>query len=101
MNPRAEPDGQSAVCDPGVRSFSGRPVEGSSLSERIGKKWIQELGLNSEDLRDMKVHREADVAHSDPMETVFLRYGSDSTGQHAVLQAAQDSLEVDPAFRGT
>ena len=71
-----------------------------SLSDRIGKKWAEELGFKWEDMPDIKIHRDADEAHSDLMETAFDRYVKDATDERAVLRAAHESLEIDRAFRG-
>ncbi len=82
------------------RRNNGKIVKGGSLSERIGRKWVEELGFKWEEMPDIQIHRDADEAHSDLMETVFDRYVKDSRDEQAVLRAARGSLEIDRAFRG-
>ena len=88
----------SAVLE---RRNNGKIVRGGSLSDRIGKKWVAELGIPWEAMPDMKIHRNADEAHSDLMETIFNRYVKDPESEQAVLRAARESLEIDRAFRGS
>ena len=83
------------------RRNNGKIVRGGSLSDRIGKKWVSELGISWEEMPDMKIHRDADEAHSDLMETIFNRYVKDPESEQAVLRAARESLEIDRAFRGS
>ena len=83
------------------RRNNGKIVRGGSLSDRIGKKWVAELGIPWEEIPDMKIHRDADEAHSDLMETIFNRHVKDPQSEEAVLRAARESLEIDRAFRGS
>lgn len=82
------------------RRNNGKIVRGGSLSDRIGKKWVSELGISWEEMPDMKIHRDADEAHSALMEAIFNRYVTDAQSAEAVLRAAWESLEIDRAFRG-
>jgi hypothetical protein len=82
------------------RRNNGKIVKGGSLSDRIGNKWVQELGFKWDEMPDMKIHRDADEAHSDLMEVVFDRHVKGTGDERAVLRAARESLEIDRAFRG-
>lgn len=82
------------------RRNNGQIVKGGGMSARIGKKWVEELGLKWEQMPAQDVHRDADVAHSDMMEGIFERYAATEDACRAVLRAAHESLEIDRAFRG-
>jgi pyrroloquinoline quinone (PQQ) biosynthesis protein C len=82
------------------RRNNGKIVPGGSLSARIGKKWVEELGFRWEDMPDIDVHKDADEAHSDLMETIFDRHVKDARDEQAVLSGARESLEIDRAYRG-
>jgi hypothetical protein len=82
------------------RRNNGKIVTGGSLSARIGKKWVEELGFRWEDMPDIDVHKDADEAHSDLMEMVFDRHVRNAADEQAVLRGAHESLEIDRAYRG-
>lgn len=82
------------------RRNNGKIVQGGSLSARIGKKWVEELGFRWEDMPDIDVHKDADEAHSDLMEEIFNRYVKSARDEQAVLSGARQSLEIDRAYRG-
>jgi len=82
------------------RRNNGKIVRGGSLSYRIGRKWVEELGIKWEDMPDMKIHSDADEGHSDLMEDAFERYVTTDAAGEAVLRSARESLEIDRAFRG-
>jgi pyrroloquinoline quinone (PQQ) biosynthesis protein C len=82
------------------RRNNGKIVTGGSLSARIGKKWVEELGFRWEDMPDINVHKDADEAHSDLMEEIFNRHVKTSLDEEAVLRGARESLEIDRAYRG-
>lgn len=87
----------SAVLE---RRNNGKIVAGGSLSARIGKKWVEELGFRWEDMPDIDVHKDADEAHSDLMEMVFDRHVKSAADEQAALRGARESLEIDRAYRG-
>lgn len=82
------------------RRNNGKIVSGGSLSARIGKKWVEELGFRWEDMPDINVHKDADEEHSDLMEMIFDRHANTARDEQAVLRGARESLEIDRAYRG-
>ena len=72
--------------------------QGGGHSTRMGKRWMEDLGLGWDDLPNFKVHREADEEHSD----MFLPYlATFATGENEklALQAVRESLEVFAIYR--
>src|SRR5258706_4721622 len=82
------------------RRNNGKIVAGGSLSARIGKKWVEELGFRWEDMPAINGHKDADEAHSDLMEMIFDRHVKNGREEQAVLRGARESLEIDRAYRG-
>ena len=97
QQPWLEAFAASAILE---RRNNGKIVQGGSLSDRIGKKWEAELGFKWDQMPDMKIHRDADEAHSDLMEIIFNRYVKSAADEDAALRGARESLEIDRAFRG-
>jgi pyrroloquinoline quinone (PQQ) biosynthesis protein C len=72
--------------------------QGGGHSTRMGKRWMEDLGLGWDDLPNFKVHREADEEHSD----MFLPYlATFATGENErlALQAVRESLELFAIYR--
>jgi len=73
--------------------------QGGGHSTRMGKRWMEDLGLGWEDLANFKVHREADEEHSD----MFLPFlAAFATGEKEILalQAVRESLDLFAIYRG-
>jgi len=81
------------------RRNNNQIVKGGGLSYRIGQKWRQELGLQWKDMPSTDVHKRADKEHSDMMWEIFERYVTDERAYGSVVAGAQESLEIDRAYR--
>ncbi len=67
--------------------------QGGGHSTRMGKRWMEDLGLGWEDLANFKVHREADEEHSD-MFLPFLAAFATGEKERLALQAVRESLDL-------
>jgi len=74
-------------------------VKGGGLSYRIGQKWREELGLEWKDMPSTDVHKLADKEHTDMIWGVFERHVTDERAYGSVVAGAQESLEIDRAYR--
>jgi hypothetical protein len=75
-------------------------VKGGGFTQRFAHKKVADLGGTLETLDiNTKVHMVADEDHSDMFEPIFEKYVIDERSAQAVMQAAQDSLAVDRAYR--
>ena len=69
--------------------------------ERWVKKRVAELGSPERTIdTDTRVHAVADIEHSNLFEPIFERYVTDETSAKSVLDATEDGLVLDRAFRG-
>lgn len=75
-------------------------IKGGGLSARMGKKWVEDLGISWEKTPSMKVHSTADVEHADMMWEVFEKYAQTKEAQKAVVNGARECMEIDRAYRG-
>ena len=82
------------------RRNNGEIIKGGGLSARIGKRWVEDLGVSIEKAPSLKVHAVADVEHAEMMWEVFENYAASDEAQRAVLGAAHDCMEIDRAYRG-
>jgi len=73
--------------------------QGGGHSTRMGKRWMEDLGLGWEDLANFKVHREADEEHSD-MFLPFLAAFATGEKERLALQAVRESLDLFAIYRG-
>jgi hypothetical protein len=75
-------------------------VKGGGFTQRFAHKKVADLGGTIETLDiNTRVHMVADEDHSDMLEPIFDKYVTDERSAQAVMQAAQDSLAVDRAYR--
>lgn len=81
------------------RRNNNQIVKGGGLSYRIGQKWREELGLEWKDMPSVDVHKQADEEHSDMLWGVFERYVTDERAYGSVIAGAEESLEIDRAYR--
>ena len=83
------------------RRNNDRIVRGGTLTQRLVRRQIQELGIKEKDLDvGTRVHMFADVEHSDLLDRIFDRYVVDDRSVHEVLNGAQESLIIERAFHG-
>lgn len=82
------------------RRNNGEIIAGGGLAARIGKRWVEDLGVSIDKAPSLKVHAVADVEHADMMWEVFENHAGSDEAQRAVLSAAHDCLEIDRAYRG-
>ena len=75
-------------------------IEGGALSQRMGLKMAQELGIPLERNVNATVHMAADVEHASMLEEVLREYVSTDEARQAVLRAARMTYTIDRAFRG-
>jgi len=73
--------------------------QGGGHSTRMGKRWMEDLGLGWEDLPNFKVHRVADEEHSD-MFLPFLATFATGEKERLALQAVKESLDLLAIYRG-
>ena len=73
--------------------------QGGGHSTRMGKRWMEDLGLGWDKLHNFKVHREADEEHSD-MFLPFLATFATGDKEALALQAVKESLDLFAIFRG-
>ena len=75
-------------------------VKGGGFTARFAHKRVADQGGTIEGLDiNTKVHMVADEDHSDMFEPIYDRYIVDERTAQAVIRAAQDSLDVDRAYR--
>jgi hypothetical protein len=75
-------------------------VKGGGFTARFAHKRVADQGGTIEGLDiNTKVHMVADEDHSDMFEPIYDRYIIDERTAQAVIRAAQDSLDVDRAYR--
>jgi hypothetical protein len=75
-------------------------VKGGGFTARFAHKRVADQGGTIEGLDiNTKVHMVADEDHSDMFEPIYDRYIIDERTARAVIRAAQDSLDVDRAYR--
>jgi hypothetical protein len=75
-------------------------VKGGGFTQRFAHKKVADLGGTIETLDiNTRVHMVADEDHSDMFEPIFDKYVVDERSAQAVIQAAQDSLAIDRAYR--
>jgi Iron-containing redox enzyme len=75
-------------------------IEGGSLSARIRKKFVEDLGLPEEQLINTGRHSVADEVHAGLMQEVIEAHVRTPADQAAIIRGARDSLIIDRAFRG-
>jgi len=78
---------------------SAAVVKGGSLSSRIRRKLIDELGLPAEKLINANRHAVADEAHASLLEHVVAGHVHTREDQQTVLRGARESFVIDRAFR--
>jgi hypothetical protein len=75
-------------------------VKGGGFTARFAHKRVADQGGTIEGLDiNTKVHMVADEDHSDMFEPIYDRYITDERIAQAVIRAAQDSLDIDRAYR--
>jgi Iron-containing redox enzyme len=79
---------------------SGAIISGGSLSARIRKKFVEELGLPEDQLINSGRHSVADEVHAGLMQEVIEAHVQTPADQAAIVRGARDSLIIDRAFRG-
>ncbi|HLG73473.1 MAG TPA: hypothetical protein VK009_23885 [Chloroflexota bacterium] len=79
---------------------SGAVIQGGSLSSRIKRKFVDELGLPAEQLINTGRHSVADEAHATLLQQVLAAHVHTASDQAAVLRGARESYILDRAFRG-
>jgi pyrroloquinoline quinone (PQQ) biosynthesis protein C len=72
---------------------------GGGHSTRMGKRWMDDMGLKWKDMPNFVVHSKADEEHSD-MFLPFLSQYATGEKERLVLDAVQDSLELYTIYRG-
>ncbi len=72
---------------------------GGGHSTRMGKRWMEDLGLGWEDLPNFKVHRVADEEHSDMFLPILATFATGEKEKLA-LQAVKESLDLLAIYRG-
>jgi hypothetical protein len=83
------------------RRNNDRIVRGGTLTQRLVRRQIAELGIEEKDLDvGTRVHMFADVEHSELLDRVFERYVVDDRSAQEVLDGAQESLIIERAFHG-
>jgi pyrroloquinoline quinone (PQQ) biosynthesis protein C len=72
---------------------------GGGLSSRMAKRWMEDLGLDWDDMPNFKVHSQADEEHSDMFLEDLERF---ATGEKEALvyKAAKESMDLLKLFRG-
>ncbi|HEY7553806.1 MAG TPA: hypothetical protein VIH18_03290 [Candidatus Binatia bacterium] len=84
------------------RRNNDRIVRGGTLTQRLVKRQMEELGIEEKDLDvGTRVHMFADVEHSALLDSVFERYVVDDRSAKEVLNGAQESLIIERAFHGS
>ena len=73
--------------------------QGGGHSTRMGKRWMEDLGLGWEDLPNFKVHRVADEEHSDMFLPSLAAFATGEKEKLA-LQAVKESLDLLAIYRG-
>jgi hypothetical protein len=79
---------------------SAAVVPGGSLSSRIRRKLVDEIGLPADKLINVSRHSVADEAHATLLDKVLARHAAAPADHVAILRGARESLLVDRAFRG-
>ncbi len=75
-------------------------VKGGGMSKRWREKLVREVGIPAETLISSNVHVVADVEHSDLIWDTVTRHVIDEVTYNTVLDGAQESLQIDRAYRG-
>ena len=75
-------------------------VKGGGMSKRWREKLIREVGIPAETLISSNIHVVADVEHSDLIWDAIARHVVDERTYSTVLEGAQESLQIDRAYRG-
>jgi len=71
---------------------------GGGHSTRMGKRWMEDMGLQWKDMPNFDVHRQADEEHSD----MFLRFLTEyarKEKEHMALDAVKESLNLFALYR--
>jgi hypothetical protein len=83
------------------RRNNDRIVRGGTLTQRLVRRQIEELGIKEKDIDvGTRVHMYADVEHSELLDRVFERYVIDERSAQEVLDGARESLIIERAFHG-
>jgi hypothetical protein len=79
---------------------SAAVVKGGSLSSRIRRKLIEEVGLPADKLINQNRHSVADEEHASLLQLVVDRHVHTEQDRAEVLRGARESLLIDRAYRG-
>lgn len=71
---------------------------GGGHSTRMGKRWMDDMGLKWKDMPNFEVHRQADEDHSD-MFLPFLAEHATGDKERLALEAVRESLELYGLYR--
>ncbi len=71
---------------------------GGGHSTRMGKRWIEDMGMQWRDMPNFDVHRQADEEHSD-MFLPFLEQYATSEKANMALNAVKESLDLFALYR--
>lgn len=80
---------------------SAAVISGGSLSSRVRRKLVEELGLPADKLINVNRHSVADEAHATLLERVVQAHAKTDEDCRAVLRGARESFLIDRAFRGS
>ena len=71
---------------------------GGGHSTRMGKRWMEDLGLQWKDMPNFDVHRQADEEHSDMFLPFLCEYATGEK-ERVALNAVKESLELFALYR--
>jgi pyrroloquinoline quinone (PQQ) biosynthesis protein C len=70
---------------------------GGGVSRREGIRWVEDMGLQWEQIPNLSAHAEADEAHGEMFVPVLAVFGNGN--EQKILQAARESMELYRVFR--
>lgn len=79
---------------------SGELVHGGSLSQRIGERFAQDLGIPLKKQINNAEHVVMDVEHAHLLLEVARKHATTEEAQRAVVRGAKESLMIDRVYRG-